>query len=341
MNKKAIIAYSFEKPILEEQLAHLAKFDLVSTDYRIEDDVQKLKALNTNLIVVFYKNIIGMSPEMEDWDIVNAHEDWFLHDLNGNRLQVKGEYGWFLMDMTNEGWREHFASFLQTKLSSGFDGVFFDDCWTHLFKDAWTVPEEDVPNLNTGTPYTQWQTAMRDFISYVKTIVGNKLLIYNGGCPCLDIADGKMLEGFCLGTNPLDHVNQLASDSATQKIVMASPYGGVKDTHENFMFCYACYLLGIKGNKTYFSWINYYATNQGYYAEMDVETGRAIGAYYVEDGLYQRIFEHVKVSVDFANKAGNIIFEETSYPIEAGFSIIPLLLLLLLGVFLILTRGGD
>lgn len=306
--KKLVVAYGVDSPLPQDIIVHLAKFDMVDTSFEIGPDIEKIKALNPAVKVIGYKDLIAMSTGMDDWAEVNAHEDWFMHDVNGNRLQVPPPYSWYLMDISKQGWREHYANYVKQRLDAyGFDGVFADDVWTHLFRDGFTVNSSLVPDWNyMVNQYTYWQTQMRGFLSYVKSGIGNKLLISNSPSSIyIDVTDGKMLEGFGLHDvewwTPLDDIKDLAEISALGKYYMASPYGGVDDTEEKFLYSFCCFLLGVNGPNAYFSWKGIWAGSQGYYPEMDFDFGNPIGSYYLVKGaLYCRDFVHAKVLVNLS-----------------------------------------
>ena len=304
---KLLIAYGTSSPLSQDFITHMAKFDLIDTDFKIGPDVEKIKAINPSIIILQYNDVMARSPDSEDWAEVDQHEEWFLHDVSGSRLQ--NEYwGFYCMDISSQGWRQHYADYVKEKIDLyGFDGVFADDVWTHLFKDAWTVPSENVPDWNyMVNDYTYWQTQMRGLLTYVKSRIGDRLLIYNGPSNIyLDVSDGKMGENFAFYDKewrmPIDDINDLAEISATDKYYLASPHTIPEDTEKNFLYAFCCSLLGVNGPNAYFSWINIYAESQGHYPQMDLDFGNPIGPYYpVEEALYGRDFDHAKVFVNLS-----------------------------------------
>lgn len=313
---KLLVAYGVDSPMSQDLVVHMAKFDMVDTGFEVGPDVEKIKALNPAVKIIGYKDAIAMDPMMDDWDEVNAHEDWFLHDLNGNRLQLNVSNGWYCMDISNQGWRQHYADYVKGKIDLyGFDGVFADDVWTHLFRGSWTVSPEVVPDWNYEVnQYTYWQINMREFLSYIKNRIGNKLLIYNGPSDIyLNVSDGKMKEDFVFSHPASDDIMNLAAVSATAEYYLASPYTypSIEDTYEKFLYAFCCFLVGRNGSNAYFSWINIYAQSQGYYPEMDFDFGNPIGGYYlVEGALYGRDFVHAKVLVNLS--------ETETYTLEIG-----------------------
>ena len=132
-SRKHLIAYGLSSPVSEERIQQMTKFEVLDTSFRIGPDVARIKALNPNIIVLGYKDIMAIQPTDPDYPEVNQHEDWFLHDIHGDRLINRG-WGWYAMDVGNPGWRSHYASYEKDKLDSyPYDGVFADDTWDTFF----------------------------------------------------------------------------------------------------------------------------------------------------------------------------------------------------------------
>lgn len=330
--KKHVVIYS-QISKSEETVHWLNRFDYIVTGFSNADYAKKIKAHNPRTKIFFYRDLIAMQPHYSDWDIVNAHEDWFLHDLNGNRLQ-HSEYGWYLMDPTSPEWVEHYSNSVKTILDQyvALDGVFADDCWTVLRRNIWTVSESYVPEIPT------WHSDMIVFLRTIKNVIGRKLLIPNTQDPVdyADVSDGKLQEGwihypwfdikFPNKNESLDQIDNLASLSSEGKTYLAhSGYKlpedptteQIKAAHKTMYYSLCCFLLGTSGPNASFGWLMYHITNgkmdnsRGYYPEMDIEIGEPRGKYYeVNSDVYGRDFDNAKVFVNFSN--------ETSYQIQVG-----------------------
>jgi hypothetical protein len=298
-------------------------FDLVDFDFDYTVGFEKIKALNPNVIMVGYKCIFGMWPEFEDWAEVNAHEDWFLHDIYGNRLITN--YGWYAMDVGNSGWREHYANFVKAKLSTYpmVDGIFADNAWEArtLLRDPWTVPVSQVPS----SIHDNWNANMAGMIQYVKNALGNKLLVINSNEDhgyFLQYCDGQMLEGFMHGAwsglydypdDPFSWISPLEVLSATGKIVMAhsganipqNPSASeVEQTHKVMLYCLSGFLLGYSGNANFgFQFLDTdYTGHRCYWDEMDYPVGNPIGSRYnVQGDLWARDFTNGKVFLNIGD----------------------------------------
>ena len=321
--RKHLVAYgvSFTDETADFIASH---FDVVDTSYEVAAlTIYKIKALNPDVIILMYRDIMGVSPSRKDWPEVNSHEDWFLHDISGNRL-IHKKWGWYAMDVGNPGWRMYYANYCKNKLDSypAFDGIFADDVWEwHDYHNTvWTVDRSLVP------PEIQqrWRNDMVEMIQYVKSVLGSKLLILNTNDwsgDYLKYADGMMFEGFVHaswweldyfgwdGFNPLNHIDTLANLSSTGKYFLA--HSGAKipdnptqadiDKAKNMMiYCLASYLLGVNGEKATFGFNNIYSKDgsRGYYPEFDVPLGSPINDYYLLASVYSRDFENGKVLVN-------------------------------------------
>lgn len=333
MVKKHLVAYG---NWTADHLAHIARFDMVDTGRETLALTDDLKALNPNIIIIAYHNIMAMHTNYEDWPEVNAHEDWFIHDVNGNRLQ-NSKYGWYCMDARNPEWRQHYANQIKSMLDtySALDGIFADDVWDVWSKRGWTVPEVDVPDI------PDWHDGVLALLTLAKNTIGAKLLIPNtpNYTDYVDVSDGKFDEIFIhvRWTPPdswpdwwtiddyLAHVDALASISSRGKhycahagcTLPASPTPeDLEKAKATMLHCLCSYLLGVNGANATFGWNNIWAVDgSGYYPEMDIDIGNPKGSYYMVSGsLYGRNFDHAKVFANFSDtETYTVEVEETTY----------------------------
>jgi len=304
-------------------------FNLVVTTWDARGSIDDVKASNPNIVVLMYRDIMGISPEDKDWYLVDPHEDWFLHDINGNRIQNK-QYGWYALDVGNSGWRTYYANWVKNKISTStvFDGVFADDVLSTFWYDLWTVPESSIP-LEIGE---RWYNDMAGMVQYVKSTIENKLLILNTDewiGEYLQYSDGIMLEGFVHKSNweldyfgprsfdPLSHVDILSNLGRTGKYFLAHSGAAIPDNptqldldraHNMAVYCFSSFLLGIEGDKTTFGFnrINSKDNSRGYYPEFDVALGSPTGKYYLLGKVYSRDFAKGKVLVNFMSSSYNV-----------------------------------
>jgi len=124
---KHIVAYGSYS---DSELEFIAdKFELVDG---ISSQADKLKAKNPNIKTLKYEDLMGMHESYSDWNEVNQHEDWFVHDQYGHRLR-QTSYSWYLMDPSS-GWKDHLVLRIQNNLNTypDVDGIFTDDTWGYL-----------------------------------------------------------------------------------------------------------------------------------------------------------------------------------------------------------------
>lgn len=296
-----LVAYGARSPLSQNRISHMAKFDIIDTDFEIGTDISKIKGINPNVLILGYCDVMARTPSSEDWLEVNQHEEWFLHDFDGKRLQNK-IWGWYCMDVGNQGWREHYASYVEEKITLyGFDGVFADDVWSAFSRYAWTVSYERVPS------YGMWHQEMLEFLRHVKSRIGSKILIVNtpDNGDYVDATDGKLEEDFAFksvpGQTAIDNIKALLQISSKGKYYLASPYNIANDTKENMLFALSCFLLGVNGPNAYFGWKSIWdAPSHGYYAEFEEaeSLGRPLGEYYSYQSVLVRDFTNGKVVVN-------------------------------------------
>lgn len=246
------------------------------------------------------------------------------------------------MDVDNQGWREHYASYVEERINLyNFDGVFADDVWSMFSRHAWTVSYEKVPG------YADWHQKMIDFLRYVKTRIGSKLLIVNtpDDGDYVDIADGKMEEDFAFksigGQTPVDNIKALFQISGKGKHYLASPYSTPNDTKENMLFALSCFLLGVNGSDAYFGWKNVWSEpSHGYYVESDKakDLGLAMGECYSYQSVWTRDFVNGKVLANVCPHAHTVDLQETYQTID-GRTITKITMEARSGMLLIKTNG--
>lgn len=298
-----------------------SNFDMVIAGFT--STISEVKALNPDVIVLGYRDVMAMHSNYDDWNEVNSHEDWFLHDVNGNRL-IHRYWGWYAMDIGNTGWRSHYANYVKDKLDSYlFDGVFADDVWDSFFAGSgwnpWTAPIEDVP---VEIKY-RWHGDMLEMIRFVKESISEKLLIINtsNNDDYVDACDGKMHEGFVHSSwwaleefhddtfSWNSEVESLKSVSQKGKYFLAQSGTMIPDNPTEadigqvqgmMIYCLSSYFLGVSGgNATFgFNSISSGDGSRGYYPEFDVSLGSPTNEYYSFASVYARDFTDGKVLVN-------------------------------------------
>ena len=283
--------------------------------------LQSMKTQNPNMKILGYKILTGTYPSGDDWVEINKHEDWFIHDINGNRIQDPST-GWYLMDCGSAGWRQFYVNYVNNKLTllPICDGVFADNVWSGL--GSWLpfysrLKPEDI---------ARYPNDMIGMLRYIKAnLLPNKLIIINcdqwAEHSFLDEVDGKTSEGFAHATwenpneNPsffvqmLDYFNR---DAATGRYILALagtaiPAGTTTaDIAKVVKFCYAAYLCALAGGGNMHFCFNAWDSldgSHGYYPITDMDIGQAIAMYYSSQNVLMRDFTGGKVLL---NPSANI-----------------------------------
>ena len=114
------------RPFIEKGMRHCARIDLwFGTDFN-EDQVRQLRQLNPDIRVLTSINTIEHQ---------GLPEDYYLHDINGNRVEVWP--GIHHLNLTKSYVAEHQAQYAYQRILDSnlmFDGCFFDNVFTTM---AW------------------------------------------------------------------------------------------------------------------------------------------------------------------------------------------------------------
>jgi hypothetical protein len=304
-------------------------FDWIDTDYAVQNIVgfRRMKSNNPSLIITVYKNVMGVSSSDPDWNIISQHEDWFVHDKNGNRVLNKW-WSWYLMDVGNTGWRNFYTNWCTTVLQEqSINGIFADDVWNTVpsgdFPDTWWNPWTVPNSYINGTIGEQWHSNMLAFIQYVKQSIGNKLFIINSAeiQDYMNACDGREEEGFVHrhdwsytefdSINWKEAVDGVMQDGKIGKHVMVksgfseldeSPPPSKEIVDTMLMYGFSSYLLALNGDKMFFGFGSCWSTDgsQGYYPVFDAAKalGHPVNNYYSYQSVYARDFQNGKVLVN-------------------------------------------
>jgi hypothetical protein len=295
-------------------------FTFVDTDFGHSAAMQNLKAKNTDVKIVGYKEVM-MYNYLDDWAEVNSHEDWFVHDASGSRIKSTG-WNWYLMDAGSAGYRQHWISYVNNKLGSlpAYDGVFADDVWN-------TIADYMLSSFSSTVPasvISNWHSNMIGFLQYAKAnLRSGKILISNSdewnGIDYISITDGEMIEGFAhaswdsVSSYARPSIDVLARKCATGKIVWAaSGIDGSAATQTQIdamlKYCYASFLVGMSGSNAYWSWTStggaiYNDLHGAFQPIMDTNIGQPTDTYYQSQNVYMRDFTGGKVVVNLASSS--------------------------------------
>jgi len=184
--------------------------------------IDAIRQYNSNFLMLQYRlgtrdsgaqtQIIHNNTWSSDWATINAHEDWFVHDGQGNRVyqDYDGTIREYVMDVsglisgnTTAGWKEYWtATTLADIAASHGDGVFADS--THL---PYNIPVSLQDSHVGAAPYTNLIDDDEVFYDYAyrQYTAANKYFIPNIG-QLITTSDtttgyytnvhGAMVEGF-------------------------------------------------------------------------------------------------------------------------------------------------
>jgi hypothetical protein len=252
-----------------------------------------------------YSNSVALP---DDWVVIDAHEDWFLHSTPvpspQTRIPLSGPYPYlFYMDVGSQGWRDFVVGKYAAALAANpaTDGVFLDGVM---------LPTEYESLLGSAYPSYDaeaYQNAALDFIYAVKDLTVGKSLVVNSELSKAFTlaADGGLCEGFLhfggqsnqeqiTESQWLRHLSVIGDRDFDGRFLLVG--SGTADSTLSSMveYCYASFLLGYnRHSRSSFYW---HSNADGGYSKInwfsvwEMEIGEPLGSYYESDGAYRRDF---------------------------------------------------
>jgi len=307
----------------------------VGTQKQVSRRIDELRVYNDDFIMIQYRlgtresghkqNYIHNDSWSNDWATINPHEDWFIHDDQGNRVyQLYG--GWleeYCMDVsgliegnTTYGWKEYWCDcVLDDCDDTHADGVFADS--THLPyaipSDLWDSPIKDPPHHEL-IPHLE---VFYDYV-YQRFNEADKYFIPNIGALTTTVdrtngyyedVHGAMVEGFACKRygwwdwdQQSDRILRLIGNGKIY-IAQNGPDGGWSDMKDR-SWLVGNFLL-LKGSKSYLNMLGA-GTQLHWWPEYDIDLGPPVSATVPTDvsQLLERQFEHGLVLLN-ADAAGN------------------------------------
>jgi hypothetical protein len=294
-----------------------SNFDMLVVDlpynqnnYPIDTWMTSVKNQNSNIKILGYKVLLGTYTIEDDWATVNAHEDWFIHDASGNRVK-DSVWGNYLMDVGSAGYRAHWVSYMNSKLSAytAYDGIYADVVMNSLSNGAF---DRTIPS----SVYSRWHADTLGMLQYVKAnLLSGKVFVINTEAgwaygninyDYLDAVDGMEIEGYFHAPWETSTTYDKVADSlitclnygSTKGKIMIAESGCTTNDSRIIKWTYCQYLLGVNGSKAYWGWCiggAYYDLSTSYQPIMDTTIGSATGAYYKSQNVYIRDFTGGKV----------------------------------------------
>jgi len=323
--QKLSIAYSNTMSNQGNQEFIASHFDVLDCPKTQYAAVANVKTLNPDITVIGYYDAIFQDQTWSDWQYVSSHENWFVHDVNGNRIERVTYPGQYLMN-PNSGWSDYCAQqnkqFLQNYPQ--YDGIFADDTSSDLVDDGYTF-KIPFSQFEDGV-LDNWGTWMIEYMQKVKTASGSDILMPNAWKHmemCSEATHSIFWENFIHGRSSAYNENGLGTAGWNYGLVAVDALhgqaelgniiavnSGCKDANAHpveakkwMLFTYACFSFAVVDlNKAYYSWQFYNSdSSHGYYPEMDTNLGQPMGDYYHVSGtaqVYARQFANYYVAAN-------------------------------------------
>ena len=296
-------------------------FDLVLIKFSWAEAAENIKNMNPDVTLVGYTDLMLMGTENPYWSEVNQHENWFYHDIYGNRL-MHSYYGTYALDITSS-WKDFFPYLCSNYLEKYpfFDGILADDAWNSFQLDCWTVPSSYIPY----SIYENWEIDMENMIINAKDKI-NGIVIQNAyDSTYADITGYVLWECFSHSQydsvydkwwtyeETIQNLNYLQDMSKEGYTCIVSSGAKLPDNPSSYelqkaydwmIYSLSCFLLFIDNfERNYFAWNQIDAPDSdGYYEEMDYDHGEALNDYYkIKGEVYRRDFVNSTVVANISD----------------------------------------
>jgi hypothetical protein len=308
-----------------------------------------LRAINPRFLVLHYHLAMWQSaPNVlfitdgttwgNDYATVNAHESWFWHNRDNQRVTSSHD-GKLLMNVSDRGFREHWRDSLIKQAADGdYDAIFLDSASPALLQGEARSPADprllaDGVRTNTFDELggRSWIAAWEDWIADLDRALsarGIPLIPNVGGLVTTwdntnySLAAGAFSEGFLDPGFSTEDWKAAADQTLTlvrrNKIVILQNYLPSANDVAKRRFLLASYLL-VKGARTY---VAYFAADPfEWYPEWDLDLGAARkSAATIDDlswnGIYRRDFDKGVILVNPGTSAVQVTLEATFNRVE-------------------------
>ena len=320
----------------------------VGTQKQTSNLIDAIRMYNPNFIMIQYRlgvrdsghsaNFIHNNTWSNDWATINANEDWFLHDNQGNRV-YQLYAGWleeYCMDVSGlidhnpggdpaYGWKEYWSDTVISDITASHgDGVFADS--THL---PYAVPSDLWDSPLGSPPHQGYIGHMEVYYDYVyqRFDQADKYFIPNIGglMTTLDTTNGyyedvhgAMVEGFGHILSEFDwrlQMNRVLRLLRNDKIFIAQNNVSDHSDVAGRQWLLANFLL-LKHNKSYINMFSSADTQLYWWPEYDLDLGAQeettvpgdVSALRDASGIYVRRYEKALVLVNPTGSARTYVF---------------------------------
>ena len=270
------------------------KIDYLVISVGRPDLLAKMKEINPDLTILRYHHTLGVHRKSPFWDSANRHSDLIVRDRISGKRMVEKKYGWYLLDVSSENWRQHVTEKIAAHTPEVFDGVFLDDFWPD-FVNKFVAAGGRQTALPPEHMIRDWKKHLIALLTHLRSVYPKAIFINGLDEDYIHHVDGCMEEGFVHGNWESDQ--QLRNPSKFLRSIIntrkLSTYGktilvqsGTRgDYPENieriFRLCFSSYLL-IQNEFTTFGFhplYTYYFKDFPPYDTYRTDLGTPLGPY--------------------------------------------------------------
>jgi hypothetical protein len=336
---------------LSDALVQFLSSRYVGTQKMLPRENVRYVADNPNWVLLHYRlaTTSGPTPYItggqwgSDWNSVTSHEDWFMHDPDGQRL-TNSHWDWALHDIMNPDWRQYWLnSVIADMRAEGAQGVFADSFNAGIGSFWFDQSDPRFAGTNAANPAAwpngfTWLNQLDDLINYIEAglaatpeqfvyLPNLDALVTSWDTTDYSRLDGAFLEGFgdwgpsYLHGAPSDwtlSMNRALALSDAGKILIMQP--SLVDTPNSPTgllqrgFDLGTYLL-LKGDHTYLNVMGGGSSSGAYYYPEDtLDLGPAVTplatdvSQYLWNNVYRRDFQNGTVLVNPTNNSYTVTF---------------------------------
>jgi hypothetical protein len=243
--------------------------------------------------------------------IEEHHEDWFLKDINGRKIQYK-DSDYVVMDPGNSEWQAYFLDKVKGfQKDEGWQGLFLDNVDAGLGRF-----DNMLLLLDAYADDRSYQNAVKSFLEYLyqsyfkpsgKPLYANIPYLEDEHVwfEYLAHLDGAMLEAFAADwdngyLSEAEWLEQLTLAEETQalgKSIILVTQGNVND-QQRMQFGLASFLL-VNSGRAYFRYSSHEAYRDlWWYPQYESDLGQPLGPRYPDGSQWRRDFENGYVTVN-------------------------------------------
>ena len=247
-----------------------------------------VRSANPQAKVLFYRAADIAWEWQENWGTINAHENWFKHEVSGHRIRPVND--WYRMDLANAEFRAYQIRYC----TNGY------------------VRKYNLDGLMWDGPQIQIETRadVLRFVDEFKRALGSKLLITNSTQQdhmlprddwLLPIVDGTVFEVAVPGSvGEGDWMRQAIQRNLTAGRSMLISHAYTND-HRLQVYWYALMLLFTDGAKVWYELQGWFE-----FPELRIAVGAATGPARQEGSVWTRDFTKATVRADLRNGIASV-----------------------------------